>query len=839
MPRRGPAAIDAVARDSTLHRVVRMAAILWPILLVATLLGPAAVTTAAAGQVTMDARVLLDGHARVGSWMAIEVNLANDGPPVTGELRIVGGAQGRTKFGLPVDLPTNSRKSVALYAQPPAFGQALEVTLVGPSGIVATRKVTYVAPDPNRTVIGVIAEKPQAIVLAIRLPANVNGAEPSIVPLRVADLPGRVEAWDPIDRLVWQDTDTASLRPDQLASLRGWLAGGGRLTIVGGTAGPASLSGLPDDLLPYRPLAVLDVDPAALAGLTGSLKGNLPTVPALAGDAAAARGRVLAKSGDRVIAGEVRYGRGTVTLIGLDPTGDWLARTPASDAMWARLIPLRATAGGGGPLVVGDDSQLIGALMNLPNLALPPVGGLLGLLVGYIILVGPVNYFVLKRMDRREWAWLTMPGLVVAFTIAAFVYGNTLRGGQVILNELSIVRGAPGTTDGVAQVYIGVFSPSRTTYQLDVPGGALLSSPSNSDMFGGFDGSTNTGFLDILQGETARVRDLAVGYNTLRAVRAEAPVAAPKITASVRLDGGRLRGTVRNESTVTLERPAVVLGGTVAPLSDLPPGASATVDAEITANPFGQGITERVLGPSFFGGDPSLIGEEAQRAQVRQAMLNQLTMDPMNGRITGIGVDGPVLLAFGSGPILDARIDGEPARATGNVLYFVPLDLSVHGTVMFTGDLMQPTTIGSDTPPFSKGDQFMMNFSQGTVTQAYRPVAFGGGIAPTQLVLQMNSGGGPSIVGRDAVRPTGRADVAPTKAEIDAQQDSIPIVELYDRVAGQWMRFPHIAAGTSIKIADPERWVDPASGTVLVRFRADRPEGVGFQFQVQLEGVVP
>jgi hypothetical protein len=81
--------------------------------------------------------------------------------------------------------------------------------------------------------------------------------------------------------------------------------------------------------------------------------------------------------------------------------------------------------------------------------------------------------------------------------------------------------------------------------------------------------------------------------------------------------------------------------------------------------------------------------------------------------------------------------------------------------------------------------------------------------------------------------------VAPTKAEVDAQQDSAPIVELFDRVSAHWMRFAHIAPGTAIEIADPQRWVDPASGTVLVRVRSDRPDGVGFQLQVQLEGAVP
>ena len=43
---------------------------------------------------TMEAAVLLDGHARIGSWMAIDVQLKNDGPPIVGELRLTGGTQG-------------------------------------------------------------------------------------------------------------------------------------------------------------------------------------------------------------------------------------------------------------------------------------------------------------------------------------------------------------------------------------------------------------------------------------------------------------------------------------------------------------------------------------------------------------------------------------------------------------------------------------------------------------------------------------------------------------------------------------------------------------------------
>ena len=60
---------------------------------VAVVLGPLALSASAADTVGLEARVLLQGHTRVGSWMAIEVQFTNDGPAVRGELRIAGGSQ--------------------------------------------------------------------------------------------------------------------------------------------------------------------------------------------------------------------------------------------------------------------------------------------------------------------------------------------------------------------------------------------------------------------------------------------------------------------------------------------------------------------------------------------------------------------------------------------------------------------------------------------------------------------------------------------------------------------------------------------------------------------------
>src|SRR5262249_31918162 len=159
-------------------------------------------------------------------------------------------------------------------------------------------------------------------------------------------------------------------------------------------------------------------------------------------------------------------------------------------------------------------------------------------------------------------------------------------------------RGAPGTTDGTAQVYVGLFSPSRGTYQVRVPGGALLSAPVSADFFGG-DGSGSA--LDVLQGDPARVRDLAVSFGSLRTIRAETAVSVPLVDSDLRVVDNHLQGTIRNASSNVIEKPVVVLGSTVVPLEDLAPGATATVDSALSPGAFGQQLSDRVVGPAFFG----------------------------------------------------------------------------------------------------------------------------------------------------------------------------------------------------------------------------------------------
>ena len=836
--------------DRASCRLTRLAAALAAAALaISTLLGPAAPGVLAVDPPAMTARVLLQGHTRIGSWMAIEVHLVNSGPSISGELRLQTVNAAGTRYAVAVQLDSPSDKTWILHAQPPsAFGPQMEVVLVSGDQVLVRQKVAVTVHDASQLIVGVVAENPPKIVGSLSLPAVQNEQPAVVVPLTVADLPTRIEAWSALDRLVWQDVDASSLSTDQLTAFRGWLALGGRLVIVGGTGGIGSLGGFPDDILPYRPTSTVDVAAGSLTTLLGTAPKDAADVPAMAGELV--RGRTLAASGDRVIAAETAYGAGSVTILGLDPTAGWVAQAAAGRSLWPSLIPARTD----GAVAIFDDSQIVGAAGNLPSLALPPLGGLLLLLFGYVALIGPINYLVLRRIDRREWAWITMPILIVGFAVGAYAFGSALRGSSVIVNEVAIVRGAPDATEGSAQVYLGVFSPSRGTYQIAVPGGALLSAPISGDAFGG-----TTASLDVLQGDPSRVRNLAVGFGSLRTIRAESQAAVPKIHAEFALVDGTLTGSIRNDSAVKLEKPAVVLGNNVKVLKDLAPGEQVDVSLPIvTVNQFGQPLSDRIFGQIFFAdsGSGATTSDNARRDQTRHIVIDQLTNSNSKFQTdTGLGTSAPVLLAWGRDAVVDVAVEGQAANRVSNVLYYLPLTMRVHGTVDFGGDLITSSTTASDAAFFNQDPQ-TMSFGQGSVTMVYRPIAFDGSLDATRLRLGLSCCPDGSIGGDigglkvapipdaclNVKTPAKPAAKPPTDCpkEIPADQfDGMPEVELFDRTGhGTWHRLPHLGDSRTYDVENPARYVDPATGAVLVRLVNDHQDSVNVFLSLSIQGTV-
>ena len=60
-------------------------------------------------------------------------------------------------------------------------------------------------------------------------------------------------------------------------------------------------------------------------------------------------------------------------------------------------------------------------LEHFPDVKVVPFGWVALLIFGYILLIGPIDYFFLKKVvGRLELTWITFPTCVIVISVAAY-----------------------------------------------------------------------------------------------------------------------------------------------------------------------------------------------------------------------------------------------------------------------------------------------------------------------------------------------------------------------------------------------------------------------------------
>jgi len=603
-------------------------------------------------------------------------------------------------------------------------------------------------------------------------------------------------------------------------------------------------SAFPADMLPYDPATTITLQPADVTALLGVLPTGALPIAAVGGPLQ--RGSVIwsAPAGDSVVGARQQYGQGTVTVLGIDPAIAWLAGSIAEDTIWARAVP--TAAAWSDAQLPSDDQFLVNALGQLPAVQLPGGTQLLLLIVAYVAAIGPLNYFVLRRRDRREWAWLTMPVIIAVFGVGSYGIGIAQKGGDVIVNELVIVEGAVGSERGEADVHVGVFSPGRSTYDLRVGEAPLLSGTASDG------GQRPDRPLDVVLGDPATLRGFGVGFGALRAFRAQTAVDTPRLDADFNLVENALAGTLTNSSAIALEDVSIVYAGAARILGDMAPGESSTVSvAPRDRVDFDESVATQLYP---FGGGPR---SDERLTVIRRTLIQHLAggFDTFEfgggfGRppaqrpdgASSVFGGGPVVLAWVRGGLLDISA-ASAAQRVGETLYVLPAHVALAGHVVFSGGVLEPTVESIESDEGFKTAN-VYSLTRGTLSVGYRPLAFDGQFAVSSLGLRlgMEAAAAPSATGTQlqplaaAEQPASDAPLA-TSPRPDEGSPEVPRVQLFDHIADSWVEFEPISFSTSYQIVDPQRYVD-AAGAFRIRFVCRTDDYLQFALSARVEGTI-
>jgi hypothetical protein len=455
---------------------------------------------------------------KVGSWTPVWVQLRGGDARFEGfmEVSVADDDGTPTSYFTRVDVGAKSSQAFTAYIRPGSRDTDLTIRLYDRD----RRRVANVPQDavlpqppvplmPQETMILTMGH-PQGVEAIMQLPGFQEGAKaqapgaapPASDPLvvsridpRVGRLPGRWYGYDAARTIVVDSADPEAIRA--LDGMRGqplvdWVRRGGHLVVSVGANWQAVrdsvlapvLPGLPAGQEQLASLEALDTFAGSTKQITPPQSTGAPKYPVTKLDEVDRRGgTVMSMMSNLPLVVRGPCGFGLVTLIAVDVDQKLFSEWPDRGLFWARAVDLRPRrpeqtvavlpTGGVGRFNrwgISDVGGLLrAALEQFPGVRLIPFGWVAFFIFLYILLIGPGDYFFLKKvLKRMELTWITFPAIVVTVSLLAYYAAYLFKGNDLLVNQVDVVDidQVAGLERGMT--WAGLFSPQNRDYTMRV-----------------------------------------------------------------------------------------------------------------------------------------------------------------------------------------------------------------------------------------------------------------------------------------------------------------------------------------------------------------------------------
>jgi hypothetical protein len=567
-------------------------------ILLCALLGGLATSSAVSAQaqitntsLALDVTVGFDNLRKGQGWTPVQITVANTGSAIEGHLTIyTGNPNSRTlRYTTPISLPTQSNRRIFLNAYLGSNTINVEITDANGELVVRERLSRVRSIDNEALLYGVVSPNPDALEILTRVTEGRPSA--AVAFLRLTDLPADTVAWRMLDVLILSDVDTNELSAGQREALRGWVDTGGQLVVAGGANWQKTTTALAD-LLPVEPTGIESAaDLPSLAQTMGHPFRDAG--PYTVTTSRLRDGELLLREGNLPLLARRPQGLGNVFFLALDPQFAPLDAWAGREALWgqvAQYIPLRP--------VWGDDFRngdaLVYAVEVFPNLTLPSAVGLFAFLCIYVIVIGPLNYALLALWNKREWGWVSVPAIVVVFSVLAYAIGLATLGNRAMINQMAMVHGQMGASGGQAHTAVALYSPSRSNYTLQFPATTQIRPLTQSFTFGNRE-------MTVARDSQITVQSNLVDVGQVLTYAASAHVPLPTVRGEVVMQEEQsgqlsLEITLNNQSELAFENGLILVDRHAIGVPRLAPGETAVHNYTIPAGPSANLVREAALG---------------------------------------------------------------------------------------------------------------------------------------------------------------------------------------------------------------------------------------------------
>ena len=237
-------------------------------------------------------------------------------------------------------------------------------------------------------------------------------------------------------------------------------------------------------------------------------------------------------------------------------------------------------------------NEVLEHLLSIIELRPLSIGWVILLLTLLAVLLGPVDYLVLKRLDRLPLTWLTAAFWIAIFSVGAYYGVQALRGGALQLRSVAVVDAVAGDTPW-STLYAGLYSPRSRSYQFDgLQKNQWWSGAAPArEMLYAYDRAGGTRAIPCVQYDGSNLlTSLPVNIWSMQCLLSEAPAEKLPIKAVVSRAAGQVSLNLLNLAPTPIRRGWLLLPNEqMIPFGSIAAGQSQLINKKpVHGNPWGE-----------------------------------------------------------------------------------------------------------------------------------------------------------------------------------------------------------------------------------------------------------
>ncbi len=642
------------------------------------------------GQLEIKYNVGFNDIYKIGYSTPINIDIKNNYKDINGQVEIrVPSSPGKyMSYVKPISLQKGAEKSVAISVPiGNEYRSKYAINIYDGNDKIYENTISTVANNNITTFIGILSDDFDSLSYINSVPASTGvSLITKTIKLDEKNFPEDIFTLKAFNILVINDFDTSRLSKAQYDILKQWVKNGGTLIVGTGSKYNKTLSIFKDDFIEGTQGSIQEITTSRIYELaTNGDNKNEIRLDVLALNIKDST-TVLEDKNVKLVQAHTK-GKGVVGILSFDlgkaPFVNWNNNTPFMQKVLELVNPALTSPNSSmdmGSFFRNNTYAIQEAVNQFSEMAAARTSSYYLILFLYILFVAPLSYFILKKLDKREWMWLTVPVLAVIFGALVFITGTGTRSGKITTNMISYIT-LDKNGSAYADTFVGILNANKSKVKISGQNGERIIPVSNNYY------SDQTFEKEVLEATVFTGENGGIEYRNSSLLETkvlqlqENQIELGKIETNLNIQNGKIRGTIKNSTGLDIIDCVLLMPEGYYKIESLKNGETFTLDA-VNYSSHNGNIYEMVQGVYFRRTSSGKSEDERKRnMDLRQeGNILQRMYDYGNTQIDGIR-----LIGFSKSEIhKPLLVNGVEAKKHERNVLIMPIDVKFKN-----GDIME------------------------------------------------------------------------------------------------------------------------------------------------------